>query len=147
MQLHEWITRHSKSYQGMLLGIGHARFTRILSFSSLFGPYIHPVHVLALLLVLLLPQLCSLDHVGQAFKVFINGMSLATLLAWTIDGMIPSESFGGLTNTTGTYGLVRHRFRSPRAITWGVSSGSWPPIANSCPLSRGMRPRIMIMCS
>jgi hypothetical protein len=47
-------------------------------------------------------------------------MSLATLLAWTIDGMVPSESLGGLTNTTGLYGLARHISRSLRAGTIGA---------------------------
>jgi hypothetical protein len=77
---------------------------------------LHPVTFVALLL----PTLCSLDHVAQAFKGFINGMTPATFLAWTIDGMVPSETFGGLTNTMGTYGLIRHSFRSSRAFTWGA---------------------------
>jgi hypothetical protein len=57
------------------------------------------------------------DNVAQVMKGFIKGMSLATLLAWTVHRMVPSESFGGLTNTTGMYGLVGQVMRSLRART------------------------------
>jgi hypothetical protein len=87
------------------------------------------------------------DNVVQAINGFINEMSHACLLTWTVDGKFPTGSFGGLTNTTGIYVLARQVLMSLRALTWGVWPGSWPPAANNSPLSRGVRPRSMISWS
>jgi hypothetical protein len=103
------------------------------------------LYVQCVFMALALPS--TPDNIVQAINGVINGMSLATLLAWTVDVMVPSESFGGLTNTMGMYGLIRQVLRSLRALTWGVWSGSWPPAANNSPLSCGVRPRIVISCS
>ena len=60
------------------------------------------------------------DNVAQVIK----GWSPATLLTVKIvNGMVPSDSLGGLTNTMWLYELVRQGLRSLRACTAGVRSG------------------------
>jgi len=62
------------------------------------------------------------DNVAQVIKAVIKGWSPATLLTVrTINGMVPSDSLGGLTNTTWLYGLVGQGLRSLRACTTGCT--------------------------
>jgi hypothetical protein len=62
----------------------------------------------------------ALIHVlKDAIKGIKGGCRATLLFNWAANGMLPAGSFGGLTNTPGSYRLIRQVLRSLRAVTTG----------------------------